>query len=257
MFNYFFYIFQCLVWSWFFSNYLKSKNPGKNLIRIWLFYLLIIYPVAFFLFSHFAFKSIVLFCMVFVACCLVFPQEKKTKILLSVCLYQLGILVSDFMFVLFLYSYSMSLDIQFFFNVSSYPILFPILQCIEIYLVFKGLLFCFQKNGHIKNKICFILSCVLFILQIFGWMSGNFVRSDKLFILYCIVLLILFIGTNIVLLVYLLHAAKEEKLKYTLDYLDFSYKKTFQDTYCLLNKESYRKLRHDYINFCQSKEIRP
>ena len=253
MFNYFFYIFQSLVWAWFFSKYLYSSHPGKSFWSVWIFYLLIIYPIAISLYSHYAFKVILLCILVFLMLCIVYKEEKKTKILGAVLLYQLGVLLMEFLFILFLYSFSSGNGTDFFLNQEAYPIFFSILQCIVLFIVYQALLYCFQEKEALKNKIVFIVACLVLVLQIFCWMSAIFVQSDSLFIFYCFCILILFLGLNIGLFFYLIQLQKKEKLDKTILAIESSYTEMALSSK-IWNKEAYSKLRHDYLNFIQSKE---
>lgn len=253
MFNYFFYIFQSLAWAWFFSKYLTSTHPKKAFWIVWFFYLLIIYPIAISLFSHYAFKVVLLMALVFAMLCFVYKEEKKTKILGAVLLYQLGVLLMEFLFILFLFSFSTQNGTDFFLNQQSYPVFFSILQCVLLVIVYKALLYCFHEKDVLKNKVVFIVSCLALVLQIFCWMSAIFVESDTLFAFYSLGILLLFFGFNFGVFAYLVQQQKKEKLEKTIQALESSYTDMALSSKAW-NKEAYSKLRHDYLNFIQSKE---
>ena len=253
MFNYFFYIFQSLSWAWFFSKYLNSIHTRKAFWIVWIFYLLIIYPIAISLFSHYAFKVILLCVLVFFMLCRMYKEEKKTKILSAVLLYQLGVLLMEFLFILFLFSFSSGNGTDFFLNQKSYPVFFSLLQCVELFIIYKALLYCFHDEERLKNKILFIMACLVLVLQIFCWMAAIMVTSDSLFILYSIGILILFLGLNVGCFVTMIHIQKKEKLDKTIHVLETSYSKMILSSKTW-NREAYAKLRHDYLNFIHSKE---
>ena len=185
--------------------------------------------------------------------CIVYKEEKKTKILGAVLLYQLGVLLMEFLFILFLYSFSSGNGTDFFLNQEAYPIFLSILQCIVLFIIYQALLYCFQEKEALKNKIVFIVACLVLVLQIFCWMSAIFVQSDSLFIFYCFCILILFLGLNIGLFFYLIQLQKKEKLDKTILVIESSYTEMALSSK-IWNKEAYSKLRHDYLNFIQSKE---
>ncbi len=195
-----------------------------------------------------------LFLLIFLVLCLLFRTEKKSKLFLATLLYQLGVLLCDIIFIVFLLSLTNNDGEDYVRTIQSYSIFFPIIQCLIVYAVFKAELYFFKETFSFTKKRSFILACSCWIFQCFCLLSSNFVHSNQLFLFYFISLFSISIGIHIFLFRHLLEEFNKEKLSKSISYLEDSYKQCLFEYTKFTNKQNFRKLRHDYINFIESKE---
>ena len=254
MYNYFFYIFQSYFYSKFFIDYIQPEKKIKPFLIIFLFFLVIIYPLALLLLKNYGLKLSLFFILIFLLLCLLFRKEKKSKLLMATLLYQLGVFLCDFVFILMLLCLANNDGEDYWLSIRSYSILFPITQCLIVYIIFKIELNYFKETYSFAKKRSFILASLCWIFQCFCLMSSNFMHSNKLFLFYFISLFSISIGINIVLFHHLFEEFNKEKLAKSIVYLEDSYKQYLFAYPKLANKQTFRKLRHDYINFIESKE---
>ena len=140
--------------------------------------------------------------------------------------------------------------------------LFLLLQCVlnltNLFL-FKTLIYLLNKEIHVSRRyigIYLIFSiqffAVIYLVNQIPFMTTFHMRMEKR-IYYIVIMLLIDIGTNIFMMIYLHSLYKKTKTELSIELLEKEYRRILKE-YQETNKEAYQYLRHDIMNYLMKQE---